>query len=209
MRMEAETLRGPVVPVSRVNAREVARLVYAKHQAVTDQALDEFVERIEDAGQSTVLAAVRLLGRMMLEDQRRTLNKPHFTRVQALSDDLAVEPPPAGYHQPNAPGPTTVRERVPSLDRVMTGDDQGRGYRGIRPISALKAFLPVKIKINGKTVTPGTIKREQMPTYIEQLERQGRGCLEHASMMRDLYAATKPGETGAQAVRRLIAEDAA
>lgn len=181
---------------SRHSIRELARRVYAMHRCVSEAAVMALIESAEDEGRGRDLQ--ELAARLLLDQERRNGNKPVYAKAQALSS-LSVEEPPAGYHQPNQP----VRERVSSLESVMTGDDQRRGYTGRRPVAALRAFLGVTIKVDGRAVQPARLRREDMLPYAEQLERQGRGCFDHAALMRDLWAVTRPGERGLEAVRRL------
>lgn len=188
----------------RKSLRDITGAVWKKHRAVTQQAMAEWWALVEEHDR---VAEVReFVAAHYLEAERRARNRPHYAQAAELTERLSVEPPRASTPIAAAAAPASVRERVTgSLVTLMTTTDTGAGYTGRRPVAALRAFLRVRVKVDGKVVNPGALYRHEMLAYAEKLEAQGRGCFEHAALFRDLWAVTREGERGLDAVRRLEA----
>lgn len=197
------TVRQFASTIRHTSVRDMARRIYALYGETSEDAVDAFCESAEENGLGRELQ--ELAARMLLDQERRNDNKPVYARAQALSESLRIEAPPAGYKEPSAPAAppvtvTTVRERVSSLQMVMTGDDQGRGYAGRRPLAALRAALDLKLP-NAMLAKHAT--KDVLMQQATLLEQQAQGALNHAAILRDLADVMLPGEKALTAVSRL------
>lgn len=137
--------------------------------------------------------AVRAYAGLLLDQQRRAKNDGLYRRAEARA------------HVPTAVmrDEPTLRERISSLDTVMTGDDTGRGYTGTRPISAFREALDIMLP-DGRSVRKAT--REQILNHVAMLKAQAAGAIAHAELLQALALSMRVGETALTAVRRLEQE---
>lgn len=137
--------------------------------------------------------ALRAYAGLLLDQQRRAKNEAPYRRAEARSHA------PTSVAQPEP----TLRDRIGSLETVLTGDDAGRGYTGKRPISAFREALDIQLP-DGRPVRRAT--REPILAHVRLLRAQAAGAIAHAELLKDLALAMRPGETALTAVRRLEQE---
>lgn len=194
---EARETRGVDVGRLTPSIDDLARRVYAELRHSGEAARLALRRRVDEAGRLDEL--IEWACGVHLDMVRRQGNSGKFAQVEALTNRLSVEVPPAGYRNPEG----SPRERLSSLESVLTGDDSGRGATTRRPVAAYAVFVKITIKVDSEEIVAGNLTRDELLRYAERLEAMGRGCFNHAAVMRDLWADMRPGETGHQAVRRM------
>src|SRR5690606_21906460 len=130
---------------------DISKAVWVKHRAMTQAAIAAWWAAVEDEGLAD--AAREAAAVTALDAARRSANTPPYQQARALTSELSVG------------------GRV-SLSEAMTADDSGRGFVGRRPVAALRAFLSVRVRFEGRVMRPGEMQREQMLAYAERLESQ-------------------------------------
>jgi hypothetical protein len=172
---------------------EISRQVADEFAAMTPEAVDRWWALVELAGRAD--EARRFTALSCVEIERRKMNMPRIRMVRTLTQQLSVEDAPVSRG--------SVQARVPSLESVMVADDSGRGYAGRRPVAALRAFLSVTVRVNGKTWKVSDMRRAELIAAIDRWDRLAHGNQERADMARDVLSTMTGDERALDAVRRL------